>query len=200
MESYDYMADVLAEPVPQERAPVPPINKEVVLEVRAIEEGQTKDGLGVNIKLECRVGTKPWSGRKVFDRLFVKTSDPDKQKGASINRAKFRAIIDSCGFVDVKAMNDALTKNPADKTALRQKRSLELGVAQPIDETFNIQKLVGRFFKAFVSTPEPTGEEKTYPKIAYVRYFDPEQYNEEVQSCDFSRRDDAKEDGEVPPF
>lgn len=160
--------------------PIPPLNGKVVIEVKEAKVEATKDGLGKNLSLELRVGTKPWSGRKMFKRYFFGTTDDSKKKGATTGRRQMNALIEACGFI----------LDP-DNATEKQKAAMALGLAQPFTREHNAESIKGRFFIGTVKTPEPVDGERTYPELIAAEAIDPDQYQDTITACDFSRSDDG---------
>jgi hypothetical protein len=184
-----YMDDSMGEPV---RQPAGPMNGEFVAEVKKVELKETKDGEGLCVKVELRIGSKPFSGRKVFANFFIGTKDPNKQAGAKYGRQAWRALVDACGFVDLAKATD------------KQKKAMALGLAVAYDDaSFKASEgraLIGKFFQARIAQAVNVGDEKNYPELKGSSAIDPDQFKEVHAACDFSRTDDSEAGGEAPPF
>lgn len=160
-----------------------------VLEILSAESATTQDGQGKNIKIAVRICNKPWANRRAWKRFFVQSSDPNKQKGASIGAADFTKLLQAAGFV--------VQKDPSEE----QKKAMMIGLAERFDQaSFRLDMLVGKFFRGRVRVPEPNADGKVYPEV--IRFFaiDPDDYADIISKVEpkKEKKDDAG--GEQPPF
>lgn len=185
------------------QAPTPEMSGDVILEVKKAEAVPTQGEDGTVVKLEFRCGSKPWSGRKVFEQLYVHTTDKQsegKVKGARIGSSKFNAIRSACGYYNLEEL-----KKQNDGSLEKAEKAIQLGLGVAIKDVdgnkcadFSLDMIVGKFFLGTVKTEEDKNDpEKRWPRLKKAQMIDVEQYNDLLSACDFSRTDDG---GEQPPF
>jgi hypothetical protein len=204
--------DVFDAPVSEQVREMNP-DEPVVVEIRSAERVETKDGTGVMLNLELRVGTKPWNGRKAFERLYIATSDKDnkgRMQGAASGSRKAKQICEAAGFLNLK---DA--KARGEQALAEAKRAIQIGLAEATrDEegnktyegAFDYGKLKGRHFIGLFKMVdnEYDGSVTRIPKLLKAKPINIDEVNDVIKSCDFTRQDEAEaagSDGEgLPPF